>query len=236
MTMAYTQSPRDEPASIGPLDGLIDLWFSTEHTLASEVNSDPIENGSPLTDHIVRRPNKLRLHGGVSDVEGSKPLDQRASMAWAKIEMMQRQRDVFSVTTHLGTYNNMVITRAQHTTSEATGLSLQVRLEVTEALFVPRQTPAAVLLNQDRRPLAAIEEDIDRARREGAAAAAIASFEAEAFVVTQFDQTNRGRRQSLVDEGFDAGRAIIGVGLARDSSVRMTPNEAHREALRAFGG
>ena len=67
MTMAYTRSPRDEPASIGPLDGLIDLWLSTEHTLASEVSSDPIENGSPLTDHIVRRPNKLRLHGGVSD-------------------------------------------------------------------------------------------------------------------------------------------------------------------------
>ena len=170
-----------------------------------------------LTDHVVRRPNKLRLQGGVSDVEGSKPLDQRASMAWATIEMMQRQRDVFSVTTHLGTYNNMVITRAQHTTSEATGLSLLVRLEVTEVLFVPRQTPAAVLLNQDRRPLAAIEEDVRRAR-EANDAAAFASFEAEAFVVTQLDQSNRGRRQSgnvNVVEQRRAMRALESSGLAQ---------------------
>ena len=138
-------------------------------------------------------------------------------MAWVKIEMMQRQRDVFSVTTHLGTYNNMVITRAQHTTSEATGLSLQVRLEVTEVLFVTRQTPAAVLLNQDRRPLAAIEEDVRRAR-EANDAAAFASFEAEAFVVTQLDQSNRGRRQSgnvNVVEQRRAMRALESSGLAQ---------------------
>ena len=160
-------------------------------------------------------------------------------MAWAKIEMMQRQRDVFSVTTHLGTYNNMVITRAQHTTSEATGLSLQVQLTVTEVLFVPRPTPDAILRNQDRRPLAAIEEDVRRAREADLAAGealdVLAGLNAEAFVTIQLDEVNRGRRQSP-GITVDHAKALEAIGLTATSDVRLPPNAAHREALRPFGG
>ena len=70
--------------------------------------------------------------------------------------------------------------------------------------------PAPVLRNQDRRPLAIIEED--RRRAISAADAAVAEFDAETFVATQLDLTNHERINSP-SEDFNAATALRQMGM-----------------------
>ena len=78
-------------------------------------------------------------------------------------------------------------------------------------------TLAAVLRNQDRRPLAVIEED--RRRAISAADAAVAEFDAETFVATQLDLTNHGQRNRQM-ANFSAVTSLGQMGMVSGRSRR----------------
>ena len=130
---------------IEPLVGRVDGYLSEEHEASVSHTSYPVESGASLTDHAVRRPDKLKLEGWVSDLlpadtafRGA-PLQQRAAEAWGQIDLLMTRRRPLTVTTRLKVYRNMLLTKASAPVNGGTGYGLRFTLELEEVL-VPAAT------------------------------------------------------------------------------------------------
>lgn len=125
---------------IEPLAGRVDAWPVEEHLLEMATTENPIESGSTLTDHAVRRRERLTLTGWVADLLPAAGNERatgahRAAEAWARIATMFRERQPVTVHTELRTYQNMLITRATAPVDVGTGRSLRFELRLAELLF-----------------------------------------------------------------------------------------------------
>ena len=126
---------------IEPLAGRVDGYLSEGHEANVAHTTYPIESGASLTDHAVRRPDKLKLEGWVSDLLPSDTarrnlsLAARAEVAWTEINRLMNARQPLTVVTGLKVYRNMLITKASAPVSSSTGYGLRFTLELEEVLF-----------------------------------------------------------------------------------------------------
>ena len=121
-------------ALIGRFDG----FPSVEHRLELGTTEHPIESGSTLTDHAVKRRERLRMHGWVSDIlpaPGRELLHDAATDAWEAIVSLFNDRTPVTIITPLRVYRNMLIVRAVAPVNRRTGRSLQVQLDFAEVIF-----------------------------------------------------------------------------------------------------
>ena len=129
--------------AIRALEGRVDGYLSEEHEANVAHTTYPVESGASLTDHALRRPNKLKLEGWVSDLLPSDtailslPLAQRAPAAWREIDRLMNARQPLMVVTGLKVYRNMLLTKASAPVNSSTGLGLRFTLELEEVLFRP---------------------------------------------------------------------------------------------------
>ena len=120
----------------------VDGYSAEEHEVAVTPTSYPVETGVSLTDHAVREPIKLKLHGWVSDLMPARRLGQvyldladRGAAAWLAIVRATDRRRPLRVVTSLASYENMLITKASAGVNDRTGLGLQFVLELQEILI-----------------------------------------------------------------------------------------------------
>ena len=142
------QQPTDIPLIAG-----VSGYPSEEHRFDLSTTNHPVESGSSLSDNAVRRQEKLRLEGRVTDLlprpeSGGLPPPDRAPDVWNRIAALFKERVSVTVITNLRVYRNMLITRATAPVDRSTGRSLKFTLELTEVLFataeIARFPPAAV--------------------------------------------------------------------------------------------
>ena len=130
----YPQTRTEIPALVGRVDG----YPVEEHRLDLGTTENPVESGSTLTDNAVKRPERLRLTGWVSDIlpaPGNRLSRDRSADVWAEIIELFKARTPITVVTALRVYRNMLVQRAIAPVDKMTGRSLQFTIDLEEVLF-----------------------------------------------------------------------------------------------------
>jgi len=114
------------------IDGyLVDVAVSEGHEFPSEVTQHPVETGADLTDHVRNRPIMITLEGVVSDTPIGLVANERSEdvlpsdEALAKLKEIRNRREPVTITTSLGTYENMAMQSLSVPRSSSTGEALR---------------------------------------------------------------------------------------------------------------
>ena len=128
-------------ASLPPLNGLRELAFdgiiSVSHDSSISVTSYPTEAGSDLFDHTYDNPNQIRMVGGISLLADASPL-----AAWGLIQRLRLERKLLTISTNIGSYSNMILTKCSTIEDKQTQGGLLVSLDFKELLIAGGDGPA----------------------------------------------------------------------------------------------
>ena len=123
--------PRAE-TRIAPLVAVVDGFPDLTHKLETTTGGEPLEDGRAVTDHAVARQSRLVLTGMVGDLNGG----DRPREAWETIRRLHKEVAVFTVITEWGTYQEMIIRRAE-APQRARGMRFTLELEQIIRVGVP---------------------------------------------------------------------------------------------------
>lgn len=129
---------RQQKTEILLFAGRVDGYPNEEHQLTLGTTENPVESGSMLTDNAVKRRDRLRLEGWVSDLlpaPGLTASPDRATDVWGEIIQIFKNRTVLEVVTPLHLYKNMMIVRAIAPRNKRTGRALRFTIDLREMLF-----------------------------------------------------------------------------------------------------
>lgn len=155
MTISLTYQPTH--STIEEL--ILDANVSQSHVAANTVTEYPIESGSVVSDHVIRKPDTLSITGLISatPVEGGDQVD-KINSAYEKLLEIRNNRLPVYVSTPLHYYYNMIletltVPRDAKTGSvfEFTAVFREIKFSTTEVVEVapaakksqgPKQTKA----------------------------------------------------------------------------------------------
>ena len=113
------------------VDGLVffvDGYPDFLHRLQTRTGTEPLEDGTEVTDLAVALPPEIRLTGLVTDMDGA----QRPYQAWSQLRRLHATSRLLSVASEWGLYENMLIIRAEGVPQ---GRGLRCELELREVLI-----------------------------------------------------------------------------------------------------
>lgn len=138
-------------ASFGNAWGNVELDAVLEegHEWSAEATSNPVEDGAPVTDHIIENPDKLRMRCFVTDAPlnassslsnffssivgslggGSKAFDNRTQNAFDLLHELLKLKMEMTVYTKHRTYDDMILTNVTIPRSAADGEALEFTAE-----------------------------------------------------------------------------------------------------------
>ena len=108
-----------------------DLVLEEQHTFANRVTSHPVEDGSPIADHIE---NEL-LNGSLSalitnfSLKTEEPASNRAQDAFNEIERLWRMRELVTIVTVMRVYEDVAIRSVSVARSSDTGEAIALNVE-----------------------------------------------------------------------------------------------------------
>lgn len=116
-----------------------DTMLTEEHKFTSKVTSYPVENGTIVSDHILKYPVTINLSGYVTDT----PLSflailasfNRSTAAFDRLVQLHKNRAVFKVVTGIRVYENMTITQLDVPRSIKTGQALVFNIQLQEIIY-----------------------------------------------------------------------------------------------------
>ena len=139
------------------------IYFDTAETVVknfpNKVTNHPIEDGSPVTDHIVSEPKKITVSGVISDAsfffaaddtfskvstlpDGTSkrvPVEGRAQKALDQLEQIRDGREVFTLQTRNEIFEQMVFTSFSVPRDANTGDAARVRFTAQQIETVKRR-------------------------------------------------------------------------------------------------
>lgn len=131
--------------------GSIELDASLEelHSQGSDIPTHPVESGADITDHIRRKPNRLRIKGlvtnhpaflggvlGAALVQGLPVSLHRAEEYFKALEALKNEGQIIAVITTLKTYENMVIKDFTVPRNAKLGNSVEATILLEEIIIV----------------------------------------------------------------------------------------------------
>lgn len=129
-------------AKIPQLGDLVaDVWVSERHRREMEVTQNPVEFGSPVSDHAFVKAQSLSVSFGVSntplvDNDAFTDID-RVDEARTKLYELQNSKTFLNVKTiNGGEYNNMLLTGIGWTTDENNPHAVIFDLDLEEVIIV----------------------------------------------------------------------------------------------------
>ena len=134
----YAQSRFQD--ALSSLDLVVfDTMISETHRFNSRVTTYPVENGTIVSDHILKLPVTVSLAGFVTDT----PLSflnilasfNRSADAFNKLVNLYEDRTVFRVVTGLKVYENMTIVALDVPRTVKTGQTLTFNIELQQIIF-----------------------------------------------------------------------------------------------------
>ena len=121
------RSPRVEA-----LSAVVDGYPDESHKVNLFMGEEPIEDGSPVTDHAVALREEVTLTGWVSNI--SMAGDQyRPHDAWTRIRELAHDLKVVSLVTAFGMYPEMIIIQAE---ADAVGGGMRFTLKLAQVIRV----------------------------------------------------------------------------------------------------
>ena len=123
---------------VGDLEMFVDGFINPRHELPSAIGSEPLEDGSQVTDHVTNLPRQLTVTGIVSDFGGG----DRPRLALEQLETIREAKEPVSVITEWMFYEEVLIRRV---TAVPSGRGMRLSLELQEIVraSAPIILPAA---------------------------------------------------------------------------------------------
>jgi hypothetical protein len=115
------------------LDANLNEISSSSH----QVTDHPVEDGSNISDHIIKDPEELQIDGLITNtpsslVDALSASSTRAEDAYDELKTLQENQEPVSVFTSKREYENMVITRLARTRNSGVGEAVQFSISLRE--------------------------------------------------------------------------------------------------------
>ncbi len=124
----------------------LDANLEETHEWSAEATSNPVEEGAPITDHVIENADKLRIRGFVSDANmdylfsnrgmarisgifNGKTLDNRTQIVFDTLNTLIKKREAIVVYTKHRIYTDMVLTNVTIPRSAQTGEAIEFTAE-----------------------------------------------------------------------------------------------------------
>lgn len=142
-----------------------DATVSSTHSGDAEITDHPVEEGSDITDHIRRNPERLELNASVTDtpvkllpalragpaVSGGS-LNKRSKEAWDALVQLKDEGALVNVATKLRDYENMAITNLAVTQDKDTSNVINARISLRQIIIATTESqPVTEPINQSRK-------------------------------------------------------------------------------------
>lgn len=125
-----------------------DVTMSQQHTFEWAVTSNPVENGSTITDHVRKVNSPLNFDGIITDTPLFPPspiFANRAQKEFQKLLSFAEAREPVFVATSLKIYPDMIISRIGVTRDGSTGGAIPVSITLTPITISSSNTTVALL-------------------------------------------------------------------------------------------
>jgi len=191
------------------------IYFDTAESVVkdfpSKVTSHPIEEGSPVTDHVISEPRKITVMGVISDAsfmfaeddpftevrtldDGTTrrvPIAGRSLAALSELEQIRDNREKFQLETRDEVFTDMVFTAFSVPRDKSTGDAARVKFTAQQISTVQRRFATV--------PQAVAAEDSDKAA-ENAETGRQATGTADPSVFLQSIQYGVGQIKNIDDD------------------------------------
>ena len=129
----------------------LDAMLDESHEWSADVTSNPVEDGAPVTDHVIEQADKLTIRGVVTDAPlnasssilgfiGGGSADNKTQTVFDLLDTLIKKREVLTVYTKHKTYDDMVLTNVTIPRSASVGEAVEFRAEFIHIRKVATQT------------------------------------------------------------------------------------------------
>ena len=129
----------------------LDAMLDESHEWSAEATSNPVEEGAPVTDHVIEQADKLTIRGVVTDAPlnasssilgfiGGGSADNKTQTVFDLLDTLIKKREVLTVYTKHKTYSDMVLTNVTIPRSASVGEAIEFRAEFIHIRKVATQT------------------------------------------------------------------------------------------------
>ena len=129
----------------------LDAMLDESHEWSAEATSNPVEEGAPVTDHVIEQADKLTIRGIVTDAPlnasssilgfiGGGSADNKTQTVFDLLDTLIKKREVLTVYTKHKTYSDMVLTNVTIPRSAGVGEAIEFRAEFIHIRKVATQT------------------------------------------------------------------------------------------------
>ena len=129
----------------------LDAMLDESHEWSAEATSNPVEEGAPVTDHVIEQADKLTIRGVVTDAPlnasssilgliGGGSADNKTQSVFDLLNTLIKKREVLTVYTKHKTYDDMVLTSVTIPRSASVGEAVEFRAEFIHIRKVATQT------------------------------------------------------------------------------------------------
>jgi len=128
----------------------LDATLDETHEWRAEATSNPVEQGAPVTDHVIEQSDKIRIRGFVTDtpltasasvqgVVNGRKLDNRTQGVFELLDQLIKLKEPMSVYTKHKVYGDMVLTAVTIPRSAADGEAIEFTAEFVHVRKVATQ-------------------------------------------------------------------------------------------------
>lgn len=151
-----------EDSTVGNLE--FNLIDTETHEWKREVTSNPVENGSPISDHIIDQPDSLTITGMISNapilglldeasglIDGSLSSQDYVAQAFDLLDNLRQSKQLIKIYTRYKTYSNMVLQSVSIPRTPDIGDSITVTIQAISVRIVNSQKttiPTGLGINQ----------------------------------------------------------------------------------------
>lgn len=129
----------------------LDAMLDESHEWSAEATSNPVEDGAPVTDHVIEQADKLTIRGVVTDAPlnasssilgfiGGGSADNKTQTVFDLLDTLIKKREVLTVYTKHKTYDDMVLTSVTIPRSASVGEAVEFSAEFIHIRKVATQT------------------------------------------------------------------------------------------------
>jgi hypothetical protein len=134
----------------------LDANLEETHEWAADATTNPVEQGVPITDHVIEQPDKFRIRGFISDspvtaspailgIVGKTDSSSRTQEIFDLLRQLIKAREVMTVYSKHYTYTDMVMTNVTVPRTPADGQAIEftadflhIRTVETQTVVVPK--------------------------------------------------------------------------------------------------
>lgn len=137
----------------------LDLTLEESHEWSAEATVNPVEDGAPVSDHVIEQADKIKFTGFVSDApltiaSGSVNIENRTQPVFDMLRELIKARETVTVYTKYQTYTDMVITSISIPFSPGQGEAIQFGIEFVKIRKVSTQmvdVPPGISRKKDKK-------------------------------------------------------------------------------------